>query len=96
MLSYSIAQTRDKFTSIVHDVENQTSVEITRWGKPIAMLISIGEYYRLKAGKQNFWEACTQFRNSTDWSELDIGPDIFADVRDRSTGREENPWLNSY
>jgi len=96
MLSYSIAQTRNKFTSIVHDVENLSSIEITRWGKPIAMLISIAEYQRLKAGKQNFGESYRQFRASTNWDDLDIGPEVFADVRDRSTGREENPWLDSY
>lgn len=96
MLSYSIAETRNKFTSIVHDVENLSSVEVTRWGKPIAMIISIAEYHRLKTGKQNFSDACKKFRNSTNWDGLDIGPEIFDDVRDRSTGREENPWLDSY
>ena len=96
MLSYSIAQTRDKFTSIVHEVEKLSSVEVTRRGKPIAVILSIAEYQRLKNTKRNFWDACQQFRASTNWDEIEIGPETFADVRDRSTGREENPWLDSY
>ena len=96
MVSYSIAQTRDKFASIVHEVEHLSAVEVTRRGKPIAMIISIAEYERLKAGKQNFWDACTEFRESINWDDVDIGPETFAEVRDRSTGEKANPWHDSY
>lgn len=96
MLSYSIAQTRDKFTSIIHDVEKSCSVEVTRRGKPIAIILSIAEYQRLKGGRQNFWDACQQFRESTNWDEVDVGAETFEDVRDHSTGRKENPWHGSY
>ena len=95
MQSYSIAQARDKFTSIVHDVEQLSSVELTRRGKPIAVIVSIAEYQRLKEGKKDFWDAVVEFRNSVDWDDFDDDEDIFENVRDRSPGREENPWLDS-
>jgi len=52
-------------------------------------------YQRLKTDKQSFGNAYKRFRNSINWEELDIGPEVFVDVRDRSTGKEENPWLGS-
>lgn len=95
MQSYSIAQARDKFTAIVHDVEQSSAVEVTRRGKPIAVIISVDEYQRLKNGKKSFADAIDEFRNSVDWDLFDEDEDIFEGVRDRSAGREENPWLDS-
>ena len=37
---FSIAEARDQFTSIVRDVEKTPAVEITRRGKPVAVLLS--------------------------------------------------------
>ena len=95
MQSYSIAEARDKFAAIVHEVENASSVKVTRRGKPIAMIISVEEYEQLKNGRKSFWEGVVEWRNSVDWDEFEDNEDIFADVRDRSPGREENPWLDS-
>lgn len=96
MQSYSITQARDKFAAVVHEAEQSSAVELTRRGKPIAVIISIDEYRRLKGGKKkSFGEAIVEFRNSVDWNKIDIDEDIFKDVRDRSPGREENPWLDS-
>lgn len=96
MQSYSIAQARDKFAAIVHEVEHSSSIEVTRRGKPIAVIISVEEYERLHNGKQDFWDAVVEFRNSIDWETVDIGPKIFDDVRAKTSGREGNPWLDSY
>lgn len=95
MHSYSIAQARDKFAKIVRDVEHSSSVEVTRRGKPIAVIISVEEYDSLKNGRRSFWEGIVEWRNSVDWDEFEDDEDIFANVRDLSTGREDNPWLDS-
>jgi prevent-host-death family protein len=85
---YSIAQARDHFTSLVRDVERESVVELTRRGKPVAVLLSIQEYNRLSSGKSGFWKALTAFQNRVNLQELDIEPSIFVDLRDRSPGRE--------
>lgn len=84
----SIAEARDHFTALVRDVEQEAVIELTRHGKPVAVLLSIDEYRRLTAGKVDFWQAYTAFREKVDLQQLDIRPEIFTDARDRAPGRE--------
>jgi prevent-host-death family protein len=85
---YTIAEARDHFAALVHKVEQGTSIELTRRGKPVAVLLSVKEYERLKSEKIGFWDAFIAFQNRVDLQKLDIQPEIFSDVRDSSTGRE--------
>jgi len=85
---YSIAEARNRFTAIVRDVERESAVELTRRGKPVAVLLSIQEYKRLSSNKDGFWKAFTAFRNQVNLQELGIEPDIFTGLRDQSPGRE--------
>ena len=85
---YSIAKARDHFTSLVRSVERESAVELTRRGKPVAVMISIQEYKRLSTGQASFWEAYSAFREQVNLKELGIEPDTFAGLRDRSPGRE--------
>ncbi len=48
---FSISQTKRNFSSIVHEVEEGSSVRLTRRGKPVAVLLSIHEYERLNQEK---------------------------------------------
>lgn len=85
---YSVAQTRNRFAEIVHSLETQPRVEVTRRGRPVAVLISIEAFERLQATQADFWDNYQAFRAAYDLAGLEIGPETFADVRDRSTGRE--------
>ena len=88
---YSIAEARDRLPGIVHDVEAGSPVELTRRGKPVAVLMSVDEYHRLSGGRRDFWAAYQRWRASIDPADLE-GEDPFADVRDRSPGREVDLW----
>jgi prevent-host-death family protein len=86
---YSIASARDNLASIVHDLESIDSVEITRRGEPVAILLSKSHYDRLTACKTGFWEAYTQFIKEVNLVDLKIDPDdVFGNIRDQSAGRE--------
>ncbi len=86
---YSIAEARANFTSVVHEAEKGTQVELTRRGKPVAILVGVEDFERLSKEKPGFWEAYQEFRRRADLSELDIDPDeVFRDVRDPSPGRD--------
>ena len=89
--SYSIAEARDNLAAIVHDVEDASTVELTRRGRPVAMLISVREYRRLRGESKDFWDAYTGFREGVDLEALGIGPEVFEGLRDPSAGREA-PW----
>jgi prevent-host-death family protein len=85
---YSIAEARNQLARIVHDAEKGHPVELTRRGKPVAVLVSAREYARLHAGKESFWEAICRFRREHNLEELDIRPEEFPGPRDRSVGRK--------
>lgn len=86
---YSIAEARDHLPSVVHEAEKGTQVELTRRGKPVAVLIGVEDFERLSKKKPGFWEAYQEFRSRHDLAELDIDPDeVFRDVRDPSPGRD--------
>ena len=86
---YSIAEARNNLPGVVHEAEGGARVELTRRGKPVAVLLGIEDYERLSQGRRDFWEAYEELRQEFDFAELGIDPDeIFGDVRDPSPGRE--------
>ena len=41
---YSMAEARNHFAEIVHDLKHVSRVEVTRRGRPVAILISVEEF----------------------------------------------------
>ena len=87
---YSIAEARDHLTSLIRDAERGASVEITRRGKPVAVLVSMSEYQKLRMGADGFWLAFERFLGEVDLDEAGLDSDIFDELRDRTAGREVN------
>lgn len=85
---YSIAEACDQFTTIIRELETTPSIQLTRRGKPVAMLLAIEEYERLVAGRTGFWDNYQAFRNAVDLAELDIDPTIFDGRRNISPNRD--------
>ncbi len=85
---YSIAEARHNLAALVHDLDRQDHIELTRRGEPVAVLLSLPAYLRLTSPQTDFWEAYQAFRQVHDLAELDIGPEVFEPGRDRSAGRE--------
>jgi antitoxin Phd len=84
---YSIAEARDNFTSMVHEAEEGARVELTRRGRPVAVLVGMEDFERLSNKKKGFWQALQDFRRTHDLA--DLNPDeIWGDVRGSSTGRD--------
>lgn len=84
---YSIAEARNHLPAIVHEAEEGKPIEITRRGARIAVILSSADYDKLAGGRVGVMDALRAWRARPNPSEID--PDeIFADVRDRSPGRE--------
>lgn len=86
--SFSIAEARHDLAAVVHQLDHQPRIQLTRRGKPVAVLLSVREYNRLIAQTRSFWETYTAFTESVDLRDLKIEPQVFDGVRDRSRGRE--------
>ncbi len=85
---FSIAEAKNRLPTIIHYVEKGPSVELTRRGKPVAVLLSIQEYERLSREYTGFWSAISEFRRKVEDEGVEISDSDFKGLRDRSTGRE--------
>jgi antitoxin Phd len=85
---YSIAAAKDNLPGIVHEVEQNGPVEFTRRGKPVAVLLSVEEYERLRPRQGGFYESLMKWREEADLEAIWADGDPFEGVRDRSPGRE--------
>jgi antitoxin Phd len=84
----TMKQATRRLRDIVSFVENGHSVELTRRGKPVAVLISVEEYQSLHApAKQDFWSALQEFRSRQE-DETDDCAELLSGVRDTSPGRK--------
>jgi prevent-host-death family protein len=86
--SYSIAQARNQLTRLVHRAERGAAVELTRHGKPVAVIVAKHVYEELTSQRPSLWAALEQFRRDADFDALAAGPDPFEGLRDRSPGRK--------
>jgi prevent-host-death family protein len=89
----ALFEAKNHLTDLVRQAEQGPPVEITRHGKPVAMLMGVEQYRQAIAREQSFGSALARFR--TDWAArlqalaaTDPVADPFAELRDQTTGRE--------
>ena len=87
---YSTQQLNQNLAEVLKQISQGDLIEITQEGEPFAVILSSSEYQRLTATKSSFWQSLQEFYSTNDLEELEIEPDVFAKVRDRSLGREVN------
>ena len=86
---HSIADARRNLPRLIREAENGKTVELTRRGEPVAVLVGHRLFQRLSANRRGFAAAYRDFVKAVDLSELDLDPDeLFDGVRDRTPGRE--------
>lgn len=89
---FSIAEAKNRLPALVHSTDEGVAIELTRRGKPVAVLISMRDYERLTRRHEGFWGALESFRRRQPESQESVITDAdFIGLRDRSPGREE-PW----
>jgi prevent-host-death family protein len=85
---YSIADARISLPAIVDQAEAGERIELTRRGKPVAIVISLREYERLRAEGSCFRDAYKKFLDQYSLDEIGLGDSIASPARDRSPGRK--------
>lgn len=86
---YSVAEAKGRLPALIHQVETDGAIHITRRGQPAAVLISEAEYARLRNASVRTplgpavraWRARTEGRAESG----ELRPE---DLRDRSPGRD--------
>lgn len=85
---HSITEARSNLPRLIQKVEQGNTVELTRRGTTVAVLLGRKKFERLSTGRRNFAETYQEFKETVDLAELDLDPDeIFAGVRDTTPGR---------
>jgi len=93
--TYSIAEARNQFASLVRRVEEQKQpVHVTRRGESVAVILSSKDYELMLAqqAQQDFWLSYQTWRQTWQVDEWAEESDPFEDIRDKSTGREIPTW----
>jgi prevent-host-death family protein len=82
------AQARREWAKVLRSAERGTPIEVTRNGQPVAVVLSIDAYRKLEeTTRETLSDVFAEFLRSVDARDLE-GPDPWADVRDRSEGRD--------
>ena len=85
---HSIAEARSSLPTLVREAESGKTVELTRRGQPVAVLIGKRQYERLTSKQSRFSTVYADFTRGIDLKELAIDPDeLFAGARDEIRGR---------
>lgn len=85
---FSISVAKNKLPAIIHSVEDGTAVQLTRHGKPVAVLVSFVQYQGLVNQKKDFWAALTYFKERTKKEEPFLDDLAFNGLRDETQGRD--------
>jgi len=86
--TYSIAEARSRFPSLVDEAESGIDVELTRRGRPVAVLVSRRELERLRGKRLHFSDAYRTFLERHSLEEIGVEDDFVGSVRDKTTGRK--------
>jgi prevent-host-death family protein len=84
---YSIAEARAHLPTIVDRAEAGAPVELTRRGKPVAVVVSLREFERLRGERPRFSDAYKVFLKRYALREVGLEEDWVESLREKGIGR---------
>ena len=84
---YSVAEARAHLPSILVQAEAGEAVELTRRGRPVAVVLSHEAFERLRNPRPSFGEAYRNLRRKYSLDEVGLDDEFAVLVRDRQPGR---------
>ncbi|HEV8130286.1 MAG TPA: type II toxin-antitoxin system Phd/YefM family antitoxin [Acidobacteriota bacterium] len=85
---YSIAEARSNLPTIVDQAEAGLEIELTRRGKPVAVVVSPRQLERLRGERPRFSDAYKAFTRKYSMEEIGMEGDFFTSTRTRERGRK--------
>jgi prevent-host-death family protein len=85
---FSIAEARANLPTIVDQAEAGQKIELTRRGKPVAVVLSLRELERLRHERTSFGEAYRRFLQAHPLRDVGLEEGYFDSARDRGHGRK--------
>jgi prevent-host-death family protein len=84
---YSIAEARSHLSTIVDQAQAGQEIELTRRGKPVAVVVSVSEFARLRAERPRFTDTYERFLAVHVLREVGVDSGYFTASRDLDAGR---------
>jgi prevent-host-death family protein len=84
---FTIAEARNHLSEVVRLAEDEGSVELTRRGKTVAVMVSAGEFMRLSSEPLKPLDFLHRFRDEHDVEHHGLEPGDLDGVRDKDPGR---------
>lgn len=85
---YSIAEARSNLPTIVDQAEAGREIELTRRGKPVAVVISLREFERLRGERAPFGDSYERFLKAHPLHEIGLDEGFFDSPRSKDEGRK--------
>lgn len=85
---YSIAEARTNLPLIVDEAEAGGEIELTRRGEPVAVVLSIRELEKLRAGRRSFREVYDEFLKKYSTGDGGVSEAFIRTLRDQTKGRK--------
>jgi prevent-host-death family protein len=84
---FTIAQARNHLSEVVRLAEHEGVVELTRRGKPVAVLVSTREFARLRGSERRPFGFLEHLRAVHEADQNGLEPGDLDGIRDRGPGR---------
>ena len=84
---YSIAEARSNLPIIVDQAEAGQEIELTRRGKPVAVVISLREFEKLQDERTSFVDTYKRFLKSHPLRDVGLDEGFFDAHRNKDVGR---------
>jgi prevent-host-death family protein len=84
----SVAEARQHFARLIKRAQQGKTIEITRRGEPVAVLLSASAYSAITGERSSFIDAMRQVRERLGVDQLEIGDAEFEGLREESPGRD--------
>ena len=85
---YSIAEARSRLPTIVDEAEAGGEIELTRRGKPVAVVVSCQAFERLRDRRRHFGDAYRAFLERHSLEEIGLDDNLATVTRDKTAGRK--------
>lgn len=88
MQSFSIADARSQLPKIINSAENGDAAQLTRRGKPVAVVLSLKEYETLTAqSKGSLLSAFKMYQSIIEDEDISLSDEEVDSWRSKETGR---------
>ncbi len=85
--TYSVAEARAHLPELLDEVEEGSDVQLTRRGRPVAVVLSSQRYEALQSDRPTFSDAYRAFLKRHRPEDIALDDAFFESLRDRTPGR---------